>query len=290
MKITAIIPTLNAEKELATLLQALQHQSFPIDEIIVIDSQSDDATERICREYDVIFLSVNRASFNHGTTRDRAFRHSTGDFVLFFTQDALPVDEHCVEHLLLPFQDETVVMASGRQMAKKEASLTEKWIRAFNYPSQSKIRSKENIPELGIKTFFTSNVCAAYRRTAYLQVGGFESPVLTNEDMLIAARFIFAGYKVAYCAEAKVIHSHQFSLKQSFVRNYKIGKFMRCYASAFQNIRTSSEGMKMAQYVLSHLYKQRQIAQMACFCLECAVKWTAFQCGFRFSNPDIKKA
>ncbi|MDR2683561.1 MAG: glycosyltransferase [Dysgonamonadaceae bacterium] len=282
MEVSVVIPTLNAEKEIGFLLQKLHHQTVKLEEIIVIDSQSDDQTAKICRaDQRVLFIPIQRSAFDHGGTRDRAFRQSHGRFVLFLTQDALPEDEHYVERLLRPFQDPAVAMVSGRQIAKEEASPVEKWVRNFNYPPESTIRTQDDIPRLGIKTFFASNVCSAYRRSAYLAVGGFDSPLLTNEDMLMAARLIHAGYKVAYCAEARVIHSHHLTLKQQFIRNYRIGVFMRRNRDVFRNLPASAEGMKLVNYVLPRLWKERRVGQFLYFCVECAVKGLAYQCGNR---------
>lgn len=38
---------------------------------------------------------------------------------------------------------------------------------------------------MGIKTFFCSDVCAAYRVDLFHKLGGFESPVIFNEDMFL---------------------------------------------------------------------------------------------------------
>ena len=280
MNVSVIIPTLNAEKEIGCLLQMLHKQTIEPKEIIVIDSQSDDETETICRsDHKVVFIPIKRSEFDHGGTRDRAFRQSQGDFVLFLTQDALPCDEHYIEHLLIPFQDPAIAMVSGRQIAQEQASRIEKLVRAFNYPPESNVRTKNDIPVLGIKTFFASNVCSAYRRSDYLAAGGFDFPILTNEDMLIAARLINSGYKIAYCAEAKVVHSHQFTLKQQFIRNYNIGVFMRKYACFFRNMPASSEGIKMAKYVFLRLLKKKHILPLIYFCIECVVKLFAYQIG-----------
>jgi transcriptional regulator with XRE-family HTH domain len=63
----------------------------------------------------------------------------------------------------------------------------ERLTRVFNYPEQPRIWREADIPRYGVKSYFFSNVCAAYRRDAYLAAGGFDAPILTNEDMMIAA-------------------------------------------------------------------------------------------------------
>ena len=283
MKVTLIIPTINAEKEIGHLLEAVHNQTVSPDEIIVIDSQSKDGTERICRRYEKVrFISIERGHFDHGRTRDYAFRQSIGDFVLFLTQDAIPADEQYVEQILKPFRDESVALASGRQIAKSDASPAEKWIRVFNYPSTGNLRTAEDIPVLGIKTFFASNVCSAYRKSAYLSIGGFEHPILTNEDLLIAAHFIYGGYKIAYCADAKVLHSHNFSIKQHFTRNFDIAVFMNMHSHLFQNMHTAKEGIRMVQYVVLQLLKGKHFWQALYFCWESAVKFSAHQLGSHY--------
>ncbi len=47
-----------------------------------------------------------------------------------------------------------------------------------------------------------------------LEVGGFDHPILTNEDMLMAEKLLHAGYKIAYSGKAAVYHSHRFTLRQ----------------------------------------------------------------------------
>ena len=87
---------------------------------------------------------------------------------------------------------------------------------------------------LGIRSFLLSDSCAAYRRSAYESVGGFTHPIETNEDMLIAADFLRAGYALVYQAEARVLHAHNYSLLQEYRRNRKIGAFLVRYSERFQ--------------------------------------------------------
>ncbi len=76
---------------------------------------------------------------------------------------------------------------------------------------------------MGIKTFFFSNVFSAIRRKEFEEIGGFPENVIMFEDMLFAAKLIERGYKIAYVPEAKVIHSHDYSLVQQFRRYYQAG-------------------------------------------------------------------
>lgn len=99
-----------------------------------------------------------------------------------------------------PLGEELVGVSYARQLPASDCDFIERYTRRFNYPEESRIKGKEDIPELGIKTFFCSNVCAAYRRDVYEALGGFSRRTIFNEDMILAGRMVQAGYKVAYAA------------------------------------------------------------------------------------------
>jgi len=264
MKVSVIIPTCNAEECIDSLLGILEKQTKALDEIIVVDSTSNDKTLQIVRKHEnVKIMEITRKKFNHGGTRDWAFRASLGDIVCFLTQDATPIDEFYIENLVRPIQeDSTVAMVGGRQIGRNNARNSEKYVRLFNYPKINRIWDKEDIDELGIKAFFLSDSCSAYRRSAYLDVGGFEKNILTNEDMEISARFLEAGYKLAYQANAEVYHSHNYTLLKQFRRNFDIGAFLSMNQKYFSKSKTKREGLKMAKKVLIKLVKDKHFLEV----------------------------
>ena len=272
-RISVIIPTLNGAEYIVNLIDKFNSQTIRPDEIVVIDSESDDNTVELCRNYDnVRVIEILRKDFDHGGTRDMALRTCDSDFVLFTTQDAVPNNEFYIENLLKPFDDSGVAIASGRQLARADAWPMEKLVREFNYPAVSHIRSKADLPQYGIKTYFFSDVCSAYRKDIYEQLGGFEIPVSTNEDMFFAAKAIENGYKVAYAAEAEVIHSHNFSLKEQYKRNAVIGAELEKHKELLNGVSADSEGMKLVKYVSLKLLKKGRIFQFIRFGFDCCAR------------------
>ena len=194
MRYSVIIPTLNGEKQIVSLLETLQTQSLPPSQILVVDSQSDDATvERAQSVAGVRVETIRRQDFDHGGTRDWAIRRCDSDFVVFMTQDAMPTDGDCMKNLLAPLDDPKVAAVGGRQIAYPDARPFERLIRANNYPAESRVWAQADIEKMGVRAFLISDVCAAYRKSAYLEVGGFDHPILTNEDMLMAEKLLHAG-------------------------------------------------------------------------------------------------
>lgn len=278
--VSVIIPTLNAASEIKILLDKLTRQTVRADEIIVVDSASDDNTVALAKACpNVRVLEIERREFDHGGTRDLAFRASKGDFVIFLTQDAVPANDRLIENLLKPFEDAQVSGVSGRQLPKADAKPYERLIREFNYPAKSFARTKEDIPRLGIKTFFFSDACAAYRRDVYLKLGGFEKNLLTDEDLFFAARMIHAGYTLAYAADAKVFHSHNLSLREQFERNRMQGIEFKKHAQVLSGVSLEGEGIKMVKEVSKSLLSEGKIGNMFAFWLDCGARFLGSRAG-----------
>lgn len=272
-KVSLIIPTLNAENYMPALIEIIDKQTVKPYEVIIIDSESDDNTVDMAQKAGWKLLHVKRADFDHGGTRNHAFDNTIGEYVLFLSQDALPANENYIEELIKGFEDDNVAMISARQVARKDATDIEKLVRDFNYPSRSFVRTKKDIEVMGIKAYFFSDVCSAYRRTAFEKLGKFETPLLTNEDMLMAARALEAGYKVGYCGTAEVYHSHNYTLEQQYKRNFDISAFMTMYSAEIQSGSSVGEGIRMVLYIEKELLKNLKFGAMIWCILDSGAKF-----------------
>lgn len=287
MDISVIIPTLNAEHDIEGLLAVLGRQSIQPIEILVVDSASEDRTiELIQKHKGVRLLQIDRQDFNHGSTRDLALRESRGDFVCFLTQDAVPVSDDYLELLVAPMVDDSeIALVSGRQLPKADARRFEQLVRGFNYPDSSSVRSKRDLKKFGIKTFFASDTCSAYRRTAYLECGGFEH-VNTNEDMLMAARFITSGMKVAYEPRAEVYHSHNFTPSQQFARNRAVGFFLESHADDLMHTSETGEGGRLVKSVSLQLLREGNFGEFVAFGVDCCARLLGNRAGRRAARKE----
>lgn len=286
MEISVIIPTLNAEHEIDGLLIALEHQSIQPVEILIVDSASEDKTIELVRQHKIVrLLEIDRRDFNHGTTRDMALRESRGDFVCFLTQDAVPVSDDYLKRLVAPMVDDSdIALVSGRQLPKADARRFEQLVRDFNYPDTPSVRSKGDLKKFGIKTFFASDTCSAYRRTAYLECGGF-GHVNTNEDMLMAAKFIASGMKVAYEPRAEVYHSHNLTPSQQFARNRAVGFFLETHADDLMHASEIGEGGRLVKSVSSKLLREGNLGEFVAFGVDCCARLL----GNRAGRKDARK-
>ena len=256
MEVDVLIPVYRPDGTLTELLKRLKMQNYPIHRVILMNTEEKHFPAELTGIWDrVEVYHLAKEEFDHGGTRDRGVRMSTADLVVCMTQDAMPADETLIEELVKPFDDPEVWAAYARQLPNEDCREVEKYTRSFNYPEKSMVKTKEDLDRLGIKTFFCSNVCAAWRREKYLELGGFVKHTIFNEDMILAGTMIKQGGKIAYCAKAKVIHSHNYSAIQQFHRNFDLAVSQTMYPEVFGGIRSESEGIKLVKKSLSYCIK-----------------------------------
>ena len=280
MLVSVIIPTHNAAAYLGAQLDALLAQTVAA-EIIVIDSGSEDDTVAIAGRYGerVKVMEIPAGTFDHGGTRHDALAQSKGEFVCFLTQDALPVDGTFLEELLRPFAADDVAAVYGRQVAYSTAPAYERLTRAFNYPDLPRTWREADIPRYGVKAFFFSNCAAAYRRSAYEAAGGFDRPIATNEDMMMAAKLLHAGYALSYAPRAQVYHSHKMTLGEEYRRYVKIGAVMHRYRHRLRCGSADGEGRRMVGYVLRGLAREGRYGEMMVFLAHAAARYAGNRVG-----------
>lgn len=259
---------------------------MPPHEIIIVDSCSDDDTAMIALKYGAKLFKVNREQFDHGGTRNLSVSHSSGDTVVFLTQDALPAHGRFLESLIEPLKDPTVAAVYGRQIPRSDAALLERITREFNYPNEPARKSFEDVKRLGIKAFFFTNVCSAVRRDLFHSVGGFPEPIIVNEDMIMASRLIIKGFAVVYQPSAGVIHSHNYSLVQLFNRYFDIGVSLRANDWILGYVRAEGEGVRLLKAQYRAIRKQGRWSPALRLVADSAVKYAGYRLGlFSWALP-----
>lgn len=289
MNISVIIPTRNAEKHIGNLIKKLQSQTINPMEIIIIDTNSKDKTEEICKKYKYInFIHINDGEFGHGKTRNQAAETAKGDVLVFMTQDAYPNNERFLEELVKPLGKEKIVCSYGRQLPRENASCIEVFSRKFNYGNENIIKSKQDIPTLGVKTFFFSNVCSAFVKEEFFNVGGFPFDTIMNEDMIIASRFIFNDKKTYYASKAEVIHSHNYTYIEQFKRNFDVGVVFADSKEYFAGVKSESEGIKFVKNAIHYLIENKKIYLIPHLIIESGFKFIGYKLGYNYKKIPMK--
>lgn len=200
-----------------------------VDGVHVVDSSSIDDTVAVARASGFAVQVIDPRDFDHAATRNRAcgaLDEST-DIVIFLTHDAILAGNRSLSDLIRAFDDPGVAVAYGRQLPHADANPIAAHARSFNYRERSFVSDHNSRHTMGLKSVFTSNSFAAYRLSVFKDLGGFPEKSILSEDMYFAAKAVMAGHKVAYVAEATVLHSHNYTPLEEFRRYFDIGVFHR---------------------------------------------------------------
>ena len=287
--ISIIILTCEASICLRSLLAKLETQTVKDYELIVVDSSSKDNTVYIAESYNASVTIIERSHFDHGATRNIGIEQAKGEFILFLTQDILPCDEYTIENIIKPFMEDIQIGAAfGRQVPYPNVSVFAEHLRLFNYPDTSYIRTLEDREKYGIKTAFLSNSFAAYRRSVLEKSGYFKSGLIFGEDTCAAADMLLKNQKVAYAADAKVFHSHNYTIYQDFRRYFDMGVFHRNENWLLREFgKAEGQALKYIKSEIAFLMKQKRFDLFPEFVLRIFVKYLGYKFGKLYEHLPI---
>lgn len=290
MKVDAVIPAYKPGHDLRELVEKLLDQTVRLGRIIIINTDREYFDEK---EYliapAVEVVHITRHEFDHAGTRDMGLRMSDADYVLFMTMDAIPKDNYLVEKLLSGFRRaDNIAVSYARQLPKKDCNRIEQITREFNYPAQSRVQTSDDIKELGIKAYFCSDVCAMYDTSIYRSLGGFKAPAIFNEDMVYAAGALDAGYAVSYCADALVYHSHNYTGRQYYRRNFDLGVSQANHPEIFERFNVKGTGMQLVRKSLAQICRKGTPADIIRLVYYSGMKYLGFRKGKNYHKLSLE--
>ena len=287
--VDVIIPTYKPKESFLKLIERLEKQSYPVNRIIIINTEERYFANlsygyRLELDHKVSVTHISKMEFDHGHTRREAVKKSDADIFVCMTDDAMPKSNRLIERLIMPILEGEAEFSYARQLPRENAGLIEGFTRHFNYPKESRIKTKADIATMGIKAYFFSNVCAAYRRDIYEKLGGFVDYTLFNEDMIFAAKALNAGYHVAYAADAEVVHSHNYTNKEQFHRNFDLGVSQAEHPEVFDAVPSTKEGKKLVRKTIDFLKAKKKVLKIPGFLITCAYKYAGYRLGKRYKK------
>ena len=290
IKVDVIIPVYHPGKEFSVLLERLTEQTAVIHRIIAMNTEENYWNKELEQKYPLLEVHhLKKSEFDHGGTRAWAAELSDAEIMVFMTQDAVPADRNLIENLVKALEKEKMIGAAyARQLRNEMCSFAERYTRSFNYPEKSYVRTQRDLSLYGIKTFFCSNVCAAYKKEIYQELGGFVRKTIFNDDMIYAGKLIQMGYGIAYAADAKVIHSHNYSCMQQFHRNFDLGVSQAEHPEIFAGVPSEGEGIKLVKKTINYLIQKRKIWLIPGVILQSGCKYAGYLSGKNYRKLPRK--
>ncbi|HNJ15192.1 MAG TPA: glycosyltransferase family 2 protein, partial [Anaerolineales bacterium] len=196
--ISIIIRAYNEEKHIGRLLEGIKQQTIQDVDVILVDSGSTDSTVAIAESYGTRIVRIRPEEFTFGRSLNFGVKEAKREFIVMASAHVYPVYPDWLETLLRPFQDEKVALTYGKQRGYEGSKYSEHQIFHQWYPDDSNADQT---------TAFCNNANAAIRKSLWQQ-HPYDEMLTGLEDLEWAKWAKGQGYKIAYAAEAEIIHIH----------------------------------------------------------------------------------
>ena len=259
MNVTIICPLYNANVYIEKLHENILKQELDKNinlEIKYILTESKDNTEDILKKLKLTYKKISSKEFSHSQTREKAaLELKNNDIIVFISQDIKIKNRVWLKNLIEPIILEECEATFSRQIS--ENSTIEKYVREKNYPKTSKVVSNKDIDKLGLLTFFYSDASSAVKNSIYKKVNAYDNKrLIINEDMYLAEKIITSGYRIKYCSDSEVFHSHIFKLSELYKRYFDTGVFFK-QNSQFLKYKSNESGFALAKYILKKSLEEK---------------------------------
>lgn len=198
-RVSAVIRAYNEGRHIGRLLEGLEKQTVKPDEIILVDSGSTDDTVSIARAAGCRIVHIEKSEFSFGRALNRGCAAATGDVLLLASAHVYPLYDSHIANLISAFDRDGVAIAYGRQVGDERTKFSESRVMLKWFPNQ-------NIWDQGHP--FSSNANAAVLRTLW-QESPYDETLTGLEDLDFAKRALARGCKIAYVADAPIVHVHE---------------------------------------------------------------------------------
>jgi rhamnosyltransferase len=222
--VSVVIPVKNGGDALIRCLDAIRAQETSEEvEIVVVDSGSSDGSVSAARSRSAVVREIPPHEFSHGASRNLGARLAHGEFLVFISQDAYPVDERWLTTITAPLRnDPRAAGVYGRQLPHEGASPPELYFLQFLYGAEPRRQQVHAVAELSMDTTLFSNVNAAMPRNIWERFP-FVEDIIMSEDQEWSRRVLLDGYAIIYEPQAAVRHSHNYTVAAAFRRFFDSG-------------------------------------------------------------------
>ena len=216
IKASIFIPVYNAEKTITEVLDSINAQSIPFDEIIVINDCSTDKTINYLESFKNLKIFSNSENKGLSFCRNIGIKNSKNDVVASIDADVV-LDKFWLEKVSFHLKD-NVTMCGGNLEEKYTNNIYNKW-RSIYYKQNW---GNQNI----VNPAFLFGCNTIQKKAAWEKIKGYdESLKLNGEDIDYSFRLRREGHDLFYCYEAKCLHLQNDDLKSLSTRVWRYHSF-----------------------------------------------------------------
>lgn len=198
-----IIRAFNEEQHIGRLFSGINQQNLKNIEVILVDSGSSDSTLTIASTgnwyFPVKIIHIDPDTFSFGRSLNQGIREAQSDIIVMASAHVYPVYPDWLENLISPLGEPEVSLAYGKQRGNAKTHFSEHRIFAQWYPDLSKSQ---------LSNPFCNNANATIRKELWTE-HQYDESLSGLEDLEWAHWAISQGFRIAYVADAEVIHVHE---------------------------------------------------------------------------------
>jgi len=226
--VSIIIITCNRPFLLRHCIDRVLQQSYPYKEIIVVDSSTDDASERLVACYpQVLAVRLCGQRNNMPAARNRGIALASGEIIAFIDDDSM-VQPGWLEALVDVYRDESVGAAGGRIITMPYPYCDQlTGLPSLTVSSSGRVFAQGtgllSAMQCDVDHLIGCNM--SFRRSVLEQMGGFDvNYTLTNlrEETDLCVRVKKAGWRIIFHPAIAVIHFSARSLQPYFLERPSI--------------------------------------------------------------------
>ena len=217
-KVSIYIPAYNAENTIRECIESIYKQTFKFDEIIVIDDNSTDATNKIVKEYKNINLIKNEMNKGLGYNRNLGIKSCSNSIIASIDADVV-LSDMWLEIMIKYFDKNQNLMCGGKMNEKLIKNKYNAW-RAKYYSQNWGDQDIINPPFLyGCNTI--------QNKLIWETVNGYNIELLTNgEDIDYCSRVSLSqNFELRYCSKALSEHLQNDDLNSLSSRIWRYHSF-----------------------------------------------------------------
>ncbi len=183
-------------------------------ELIALDNASVDGTREFLEEAASRVVAIPEAEYMPGRVLNQAMRMTSGEVVIFLNADCIPRGERWVERLLAGFTSSKVAAVFGRQIPRAECDPL--------FARDTEATFGDGTRQDRWRHCF-SMAASAIRRSAW-RAQPFDETLRYSEDIAWTWQAKRRGLAIGYVPDAVVTHSHNYTLRSWYRRQFGEGQ------------------------------------------------------------------
>jgi rhamnosyltransferase len=193
-------------------LKGIRSQSMPC-RLLVLDNASTDGTREEVAKFADRVIDIPEGAYIPGRVLNRAMEETDGDIVVFLNSDCEPENGDWLCALVAGMGDEEVAACFGRQDPR---------------PGARALMAKDTLFTFGdgkrqARWLHCFSMASSGLRRRVWEGMRFSETLKYSEDVDWTWRARKAGFRIAYAKDSAVFHSHDYTLRQLYRRQFGEG-------------------------------------------------------------------